>query len=157
MDIFSDLRAGDEKAFWAKIDKVDINIVNESGSNLLHVAIARKNVKIALDLIERGIDVNYQNAQGQTPLHHAAAFQLAELVQAILSAGGKVSTTDIHGNTPLWTAVAKPKRNHEIVKLLLEAGGDPEVKNKAGMSPLDIAEQINSEALIALLERRKQE
>lgn len=155
MDIFADLRAGDEKAFYANLDKVDINVVNDSGSNLLHVAIARKNVKIALDLITRGIDVNRQNAQGQTPLHHAATFQLVELVQAIHRAGGKVSISDVHGNTPLWTAVAKPKRNHAIVKLLLDAGGDPAAKNKAGMSCLDIAKQINSEALVALLERRQ--
>lgn len=155
MDLFQNVRLNEEREFFSNIDKVDINIVSQSGGNLLHTAVASKNVKLALELIKRGINVNHPDSQGQTPLHHAATFQLKELVEAILKAGGKTSVRDIHGNTPLWAAVVKPKRDYEIVKLLVEHGGDPGTKNKAGKSPLDFARQINSEALIAMLEGRK--
>jgi ankyrin repeat protein len=151
MDIFHIVRSNDEKAFDAAIDTADLNAVDSSGLNRLHYAVARKSTKFALELVRKGINVNHRDSQGQTPLHYAATHQDAQLMEAILKAGGNVSILDVHGNSPLWAAVVKPKRNLEIVRMLVDHGGDPNRKNKAGKSPLEFAKQLNSEPLISLL------
>jgi uncharacterized protein len=154
MDVFQIVRRNSEAEFYSVIDNTDINQVNEFGQNLLQEAVAAKNTKLAGELIQRGINVNHQDSQGQTPLHFTGIHQTEELARAILEAGGDPSIKDVFGNSALWAAVVKPKRNYEIVRLMLQHGPDPHSRNKAGMSPLDFARQIKSERLIALLEGR---
>lgn len=155
MDVFQVVRRNSEAEFYSVIGTIDINVANEFGQNLLHEAVAAKNTKFGLELIKRGIDVNHQDSQGQTPLHFTGIHQTEELARAILAAGGNPSIKDVFGNTPLWSAVVKPKRNYEIVHLIMQHRPDPNSKNKAGKSPLDFAKQIGSERLIAMLEGRE--
>ena len=77
-----------------------------------------------------------------TPLH-AACFQgHLEVVRLLVSQPGiELNTLDIDGHTPLMVAV---EGGHETtVRLLLEKGADPKVKNSKGRMASDIArEQI---------------
>lgn len=151
MDIFQDVRFGGLDDYRSYIDKIDINILDKNSSNLLHAAISYKKPKIALDLISRGINVNQQGNKGMTPLQYAIEHNQPELVHAIINAGGEVNIRDSYGNNALWTAVFNARGNYELVKLILENGGDAFTKNKAGRSPLDFANQIGNNDLVKLL------
>ena len=114
---------------------------------LYTVAVKRAN---AARLIELAKD----DRRGATPLHYAASDNDAESLRALLEGGADVSATDKHGNTPLWTAAFNARQKHALVKLLLAKGADPTHKNKAGRSPLDFANTINDQDMVALLSKQ---
>ena len=74
------------------------------------------------------------------------------MVKALLDLGAKPNIkTHEHGSTLLHTAVKN--QDAEVVKLLLEAGGDITVKNKKGQSPLNLAALMPSAEVKTLLEK----
>jgi uncharacterized protein len=131
----------------------DIDIVDQDGRNLLHEAIAWKNVEAGLELIARGINVNARDKDGFTPLHFASIHQNAAIARAILSNGGDPSITNRHGNTPLWDAVQNARGNYETVRVFAEFGCAEiaRQKNRYGRSPLDFANQIGDATLAAII------
>lgn len=149
MNIFGALRRN-EPEYYANTDRVDINI-KEFGQNLRHQAIAQRKTQIALDLIDRGIDLNCQDHNGQTPLHFLGMHPNRELADRILESGGNLSVRDIYGNTPLWTAVANPKRDYDLIQVLVDHGADPASTNNVGKAPIDVAEQSQDERLKSIL------
>jgi len=151
MDMFQAVFLNEKDTFASHVHEVDINIIDEFGRNLLHVAIAYDHNEIAAELIRRGIDVNRQDSRGQTPLHAAAWYQNVELTRLILENGGDVAVKDVDGNTPLWAAVINPRRDYRVVELLRQHGADSRDRNNYGKSPLEVAEEINESRLVALL------
>lgn len=147
------VRFNESENYYSNIDDIDIDILNEYSQNLLHHAVAKDRVEIAVDLIARGINVNQKDYNGQTPLHYAAVHRRTEIVREIINGGGDVNIRDNYGNNALWTAVFNARGNYEIVKLFTDKGGDALTKNKAGRSPLDFARQIGDKKLIEILTR----
>ena len=79
---------------------------------------------------------------GYTPLGLAAFFKRRDVVKALLERGAKPSLPSLdQGFTPLHSAVATDAGagEHEIVRLLLEAGADPNAKSREGGTPLHTA------------------
>lgn len=80
--------------------------------------------KTIKDKINKGFDVNAKRSvDGYTLLHYAAELGNADLTKFLLSKGANANDTMIRGNTPLSTAIGFDKT--EIIKILLEAGVDP--------------------------------
>jgi len=150
-NLFQLIRLGQIENFCNNLTDTDLGSINEDGQNLLHEAVAYKQLQIATFLIHSGIAVNHKDKNGQTPLHYATTLNQLEMSRLILKHGGDVSLPDKHGNTPLWCAVFNARGRYEIVELLLLAGGIPTHKNKHGRSPLDFARQIADEKLTAML------
>jgi ankyrin repeat protein len=85
----------------------------------------------------------YQPAEAQTD----KALQL--IGEALLQAGCDLNAADQEGRTPLMYAV---KYNRPTaVRLLLEKGANPMVKDKSGMIALDLAKQANHIEIVKLL------
>lgn len=85
--------------------------------------------------------VNAYSEDGFQPLGLAAYFGKTEAVKYLLKAGAQVNSPSNNslGVTPLQSAVAG---NHlEITRLLLEAGADPNVRERGGNTPLHAAAQ----------------
>lgn len=154
VDFFQAVRRDGREALSLLTKLDDVNIRNNNGENLLHVAIAYTNVDAAVELIQRGVDVNAQDRKGATPLHYAGAHHNVVVAQQILDHGGDFEIVDQHGNTPLWTAVFNARGKYDVVNVLLAKGAarTAHQKNKHGRSPIDFATQIGDTELVKQME-----
>ncbi len=94
------------------------------------------------DLIAQGADVTAQDEWGWIPLHYA---RTPEVVEVLIDENPSVvNYQNKGGSTPLHIAVNGAIRSHEnegIIKMLLEAGADPDIPNNKGITPRQLAEQ----------------
>jgi ankyrin repeat protein len=103
-------------------------------------ALRSANIGKAKLLIAGGANVKFSDANGWTLLHVVANSNsngMADLVPLMIANGADVSAKTRHGSTPLLVAVQK--RNTEVVKRLLQARANPNVKDKDGVTPLILA------------------
>jgi ankyrin repeat protein len=96
----------------------------------------------AIHLLDAGANPRTADNGGWTALHFAARQHNAALVRALLAHGALLDAQDAHGNTPLFRAVFNAAGRAEVVQLLVEAGADKELKNRAGTSAGDLARRI---------------
>jgi len=94
--------------------------------------------------------VNSYSADGFHPLGLAAYFGQESAARALVEAGADVHAParNALGVTPLQSAVAG--RNAPITRLLLEAGADPNLRERGGYMPLHVAAH-NGDVLRSLL------
>ncbi|MCP3064043.1 ankyrin repeat domain-containing protein [Myxococcus sp. K38C18041901] len=111
-------------------------------------------------LLARGAQVNHRTDKGLTALHMAlykpSARVHGPILRSLLTAGADVNQADGDGQRPLQRALghAVPA----LVKMLLEAGADPFIRDRAGRMPADWAPTggKHAEALRELLESARQ-
>jgi|SRR5580704_2077960 hypothetical protein len=94
----------------------------------------------------------------ETDLMRAAAREDLKAVQQLLSAAAVnvsvgVNSLDQSGQTALILACRNPKANPEVVKALLAAGADVNLRSRTGYTPLTWAQFRNSVEVIRLLRR----
>jgi ankyrin repeat protein len=89
-------------------------------------------------LIERGADVN---KPGWAPLHYAATNGHLVVMQLLIDENAYLDAESPNGSTPLM--MAAHYGTPSAVKLLLESGADPTLKNNLGLSAIDFAHQAN--------------
>lgn len=97
-------------------------------------------------LLELGADINIQNYKGKTGLHCAAKAGFLKVVNLLIEKGATVDAIDKDGETPLFEAIRSTIKNGEKQRAALEAlltkGADPNVKNRKGQTPLQIAQRM---------------
>lgn len=151
-------------------EKTDlVNVADVNGQTPLKVAVSYNNPEIVKVLLDHKADPNVKaaNEYDLQPLVAAANNVSPEIVSALLEAGAKTTAVENQtGNQALHVVCrsaapqfgnANPelrKRAAEVVKALLEADADPNAKNKASQTPLEIAVQSNFAEGIDLLIRR---
>lgn len=118
----------------AKHPMINVNAQNNFGETPLMLAAINNQLELAQVLINRGADVN---KPGWTPLHYAATRGHREMMRLLLNNDAYLDSEAADGTTPLMLAAfsAPPL----AVKLLLEEGADPTLRNNANESALDIA------------------
>uniref|UniRef100_A0A3Q1AGX9 Ion transport domain-containing protein n=1 Tax=Amphiprion ocellaris TaxID=80972 RepID=A0A3Q1AGX9_AMPOC len=87
---------------------------------------------------------------GASPLHHAAAGGHVTLIQFIIAVidSQEVNSCDEDGNVALHWAVEKNKA--ESCRALMDLGADPNILNKALMSPLHLAVSCGHNNLVGI-------
>lgn len=134
--------------------KVPMDVPHADGFTPLHRTIwgGKPNHLSTANILvkEGGANVNHRDAEGFTPAHRALDSRWVEMLNALLNLGADPNLqTRVLGDTLLHGAVKT--QDVEIVKLVLRAGGDITIKNKKGQSSMELAAELPSAAIQALM------
>jgi len=122
----------------------DIETPDDEGRTGLFYAAYHGHEAVINELVRNGADLNARDEKQKTPLHFAAQeFQLGAAA-LLVAKGAKIDTTDEDLNTPLSDAVFYSRGRGDMIKLLLRLGADRNIKNRHGVSPLELANTISN-------------
>jgi ankyrin repeat protein len=141
--------------------KANLDLDDGYGATALHQAVCARDEKLSLYFIERGANVNSRvgvyidGPGGFTTLHRASGMPL--IVKALLQRGANPNAKSSGGATPLHSALREA--DLESYRLMVEAGGDPDLKDSNGKSARELAEDSQyierMERLNAVLRRAR--
>ena len=134
--------------------KIEVEARTASDESPLMIAALNGTTDLAQQLIAKGADVN---KTGWAPLHYAATRGHLQMISLLLDKYAYIDAASPNGTTPLMMAAFYG--TPPAVKLLLEAGADPLLKNSQGLTAIDFAQKNNradSAELIAASVRAKQ-
>jgi len=106
-------------------------------STALHVAAQCNHVDVGEALLKAGALGDKRTTTLRTPLHQVAQVARtggARFAEALLKAGAELEPLDIANQTPLYVAACSG--NVDVMKLLLEAGANPNRRAKTLRTPL---------------------
>jgi len=123
--------------YLAKLEATQVNVVSAAGETPLMLAALNNQLDVAQVLIDRGAEINFK---GWTPLHYAATHGHVAMIHLLLDNSAYIDAEAPNGNTPL--IMATQFGSPQSVKVLLEEGADPTLRNNANISALDISEHF---------------
>ena len=130
------VRSGAPKtvAYLLKQPGIQIDATNMADETALMLAANANDLASANLLIEAGASVNRPN---WTPLHYAASKGHTAMMRLLIENDAYIDAESPNGTTPLMMAAYYASPN--AVKLMLEEGADPLLKNQDGQTALDMA------------------
>ena len=118
--------------------QTNLEAANAQGETVLMLAALKGQLQLVNQLIEKGAEVN---KQGWTALHYAASGGgHVDVMRALLENHAYIDAESPNGTTPLM--MAAQYGSPDVVKLLLEEGADPTLKNQQGLSAVDFAQRV---------------
>jgi hypothetical protein len=145
------LRQGSLKVadFLLQQNVVDVEARNQAGESPLMMAAIKGQLPQARRLIERRAEVN---KPGWTPLHYAVSNPdkvSVEVARLLLRHFAYIDAESPNKTTPLMMAARYG--TDAAVKLLLEEGADPLLRNEQGLSAIDFARAATRLAAVELI------
>ena len=134
--------------------KINVELRTSTDESPLMFAALNGLLDLSKVLIAKGADVN---KPGWTPLHYAATRGHLAVMTLLLDNHAYIDASSPNNTTPLMMAAFYGTPS--AVKLLLEAGADPLIKNDQGLSAIDFAHKnsrMDSAEIIAAFVRAKQ-
>ena len=130
------VRSGAPKtvAYLLKQPGIQIDATNMADETALMLAANANDLASANLLIEAGASVNRPK---WTPLHYAASKGHTAMMRLLIENDAYIDAESPNGTTPLMMAAYYASPN--AVKLMLEEGADPLLKNQDGQTALDMA------------------
>jgi ankyrin repeat protein len=154
--LFIALQDGSLKAAEALIawPKTQVEWRSAKDESPLMMAALKGHKELVRQLIARDADVN---KPGWAPLHYAATAGQLEIMQILLDEYAFIDAESPNRTTPLM--MAAQYGSTDAVKLLLEAGADPMMRNELGLTAIQFAERGKrrdaAEAIAAAIRARQ--
>ncbi len=154
----SAMKEGEANKAVELVEKPGSTVVNyrgDDGNGGLHIAMRNRDSNWVGFLLSHDADPNLPDAHGDTPLILAARMNFVEGAARMLMKSAAVDKANKLGETALIVAVQQ--RQLAIVKMLLEAGADPDKTDYAsGYSARDYAKRDSrSRDMLKLIESVK--
>jgi ankyrin repeat protein len=132
-----------------------VNARDLNGNTALVTAIEKRDLEWTGYLLQQGASPDLPSAKGDSPLIVAARIGFQQAAEWLIGLQAKVDAANRQGETALIVAVQQ--RRPQIVKLLLEAGADPDkTDSAAGYSARDYARRDSRNPdLLRLIESAK--
>lgn len=141
---------GDAPEIRRLVANIHPDTPGSDGSTLLIAAINQGNLASVQALLDSGADANRPGRDGETPVAAAAFAKDSALLQTVLAHGGNPNLQNsVTGAPPLTRAILGPGLAN--VKLLLDAGADPNLVDFNHDAPLHTAARTNAGAIILTL------
>lgn len=145
-----------EAAFAKKLDEVRqllaagvaVDTADSFGRTALHCAVMVNHLALVELLLEAGGRLDVPDSVGDVPLHFAAQHRARLPVLRVLLARAPQVVNQVGGAGRTPIAVAADLNFVEGVRLLLEHGADPTIKDLAGLSAIDRAPNAKLAALL---------
>lgn len=124
---------------------------DDAGRTPLMVACQKGDNAMCAVLLDRGASVRKIDKNGESALHHAARGKCIACVRTLLRQPREdPNCCNFVGETPLHTACCAG--SHTAVRFMLNSGGDPDIKSRAGSTPADLVPRENAR-LRSLIQR----
>ncbi|XP_023312132.1 uncharacterized protein LOC111692382 [Anoplophora glabripennis] len=130
--------------------KGDINIEDASGYTALHLAAASGQLEIVQLLIESKANGDIRDRNGRTALHLAVFRGHLDIVEFLARHEVNVNIKDKYGHTLIHYLVLSTD-HLDVLKLILEGGGDANLQSKNGRTALHLATDSNNLDAVKLL------
>ncbi len=118
--------------------KIELNRLSAQGESPLMLASIKGELALADLMIKKGADVN---KTGWTPLHYAASGAHLPVIKLLLENYAYIDAESPNGTTPLM--MASMYGSAAAVKLLIDEGADPMLKNIQGLTAQQFALRAN--------------
>lgn len=124
------------------------------GGPLWLEAASNQQTNALLMMLEHGADPNQRDEYGLTPIHHAINnmndFGHAdELVVMLLEHGADIDAQNETADAPIFLAISQ--YNYRALELLLANGADINKRNREGLTPLQLIQNMGFSGLIPLI------
>jgi ankyrin repeat protein len=139
----------------------DVNMVDEDGQTLLHLAVYGECIEMVELLLQKGIDVNPNTNYHITPLESAAMFFWVAGVKLLILGGAKLDAEIPGGRSPLGVAIVGPLKTPDyipdpaqqldMVLLLIHSGADVFARQEDGETFLMCAAQYGNAGVVLAL------
>lgn len=138
-------RKGDLTRIKQLMEKQDVfvDVRDDFERTALHTACTRGHLPVAEYLVALGANLLARNKRGRTPLHNATFNGRFGVTKWLLrQPGTAIDAFDSVGNTPLHRA--SWGGHLQIVLCLLEHGANPLLRNRDGLTPMELAGTYHS-------------
>ena len=126
--------------------QTDVEARNANDESPLMMAALKGQQEFVAKLIARDADIN---KPGWAPLHYAATTGQVAIMRVLLEKHAFIDAQSPNGTTPLMMAAMYGTT--EAVKLLLDEGADPLMKNEQGMTAADFGQRGNRPDAVELV------
>jgi ankyrin repeat protein len=126
--------------------KTNIEWRSTKDESALMMAALKGQTELARKLVDKGADVN---KPGWAPLHYAATRGHLQIMDLLLENHAYIVAESPNKSTPLMMAAFYG--TPEAVRLLLEAGADPTLRNELGLSAIDFANRAGRADVAAMI------
>lgn len=148
--LFAAIIEGDIEQIQRLIEEgLNVNLADENGCTLVHLAAFNNKKEIVEFLFEKGANINAVDKEQRTPLHYAVSEGHEEIVKFLLEKGANINVVDQQGGTLLHFATWNNKKG--LVKFLLKKGADINAEDHHGWTPLRHAVHQDNKEMVAFL------